>query len=319
LIRSTTLIASALLLSLPVLRASAEANANAPRIRIVAERDVDPKMESKHGRKRAEKLAGRSIQSLEFVGADGKVKKTIDLTQGTARLPEGVVELREAKVAKTGRRVAVERRRHDTKERNPYKLRGGEHVEVVWYDEAGGRLGSRSFKGAASIRGVSDDGSMTILVDQGFDPEGFEGYHDVPGLKTTETLKQDPELVDHFVYAVRPSGEIVVTRRIAGPIAPPDTVRISPSGKWFVYAVGSRRSYINNVETGSEELFESDMSGWDITDKGELFGWKLEGDKGRYEKVNGELVWKAGKRVFRKFVRQPGESSMKPTEEVKDK
>lgn len=315
--RSTMLITSALLMSLPILRASAEANANAPRIRIIEERAVDPKMESKHGKKRAEKLAGRSVRSLEFVGADGKVKKTVDLTQGATRLPEGVVELREARAAKTGRRVAVERRRHDTKERNPYKLRGGERVEVVWYDEAGEKLGARSFRGASSIRAMSADGSLTILVDEGFDLEGFEGYHDVPGLKTLETLKRDPELVDHMLFASTAKGEIVWERRIPGPGYNVSDIAVSPSGKWLVYSLASTATYVYNVESKSEERFDYLPIRWEVGDDGVLVGWKLEKDGTHYERRGEDLVAVSGPREYRKYLKKPGAPSPVATEETR--
>jgi len=322
--RIITRLGAALLLSAALLpaftqTAGADAKEDSPRIRVIKEAEPDAKMEAKHGKKRAERMARRAAKAVEFLGPDGKVRKRVGLGPKERKLPEGVSEIVEAKVAKSGRRVVVERKRHDSKERNPYKLRQGENVEVEWYDEDGKKLGTRIFKGGAAVRALADDGSLTVLVDEGFDPEAFEGYHDVPGLKTTETLKQDPELLDHRLYVVRPSGDVVLTRRIPGPSAPPDHIAISPSGQWLVYAVGSRRSYINNIETEAEEVFEGDTVGWSISDKGELFGWKPEGDKGRYEKVNGELIWKPGKQVFRKHIRRPGEPSMTPTDEVKDK
>ena len=201
-------------------------------------------------------------------------------------------------------------------EKNPYNLRRSNAVEIAWYDENGDKLGSHLFNARSFLQKISNNGSISIIVDGGFDPEEFESYHDVPNLKTTELLKRDPELVDHFIHVLNRTGEIIVTKKIKGPGYPISDVCISPSAKWFAYKAGNN-CYVNNIEAKTEESFVgSNIHG--IDDNGEVFFWKMEKDDARREKINGRLVWKSGKRIYRKYKRNLGEERLQPTNTIKE-
>lgn len=288
------------------------------RIRRVTERVPKPEDIKQHGRDAAARLAQPHVTALEFVDEGGRVKKRIPLPR---KEEEGLEVVVDVGVSGDGRYAAVMHKEVDRKERNPYKLRRSSSTEITWYDAEGTVVGGRKFGTSASGPLMSENGEVAVITDVGFDPEELASYRDVPGLKTTETLKRDHDLIDHFVYVVRPTGEMIKTVRLKGPGGHPTTMAVSPSGKWLTYTVGSPVGTVTiiNLETGVEEKLEGPAAQWQVTDSGEIFGWVLEKNEARYEKVDGRIVGKPGKRIFRKHRRVLGEADFRSTDETMEK
>ncbi len=305
-------------LAAPAEQAEAGKKAAKERIKRITERVPKPEDIKLHGRDAAERLAQPRVTALEFVDEGGRVKKRIPLARSEKEGLEVVVDV---EVSRNGSNVAVTHKEVDRKERNPYKLRRSSSTEVTWYDTEGTVIGRRKFGTSASGPLMSENGKVAVITDSGFDPEELSSYRDVPGLKTTETLKRDHELIDHFVYVVRPTGEMVRTLRLKGPGGHPTTMAVSPSGKWLAYMVGSPTGMVTliNLENGTEQQFDGPAAQWQVSDSGEVFGWVLEKNEARYENVNGRIVGKPGKRIFRMHRRTPGGTGFRSTDETMEK
>lgn len=322
-IRLLSIFSAILCIGLPAMAASAEQaegskKAAKERIRKVTERL--PKLEEikQHGRDAAARLAQPHVTALEFVDEGGRVKKRVALPR---KEEEGLEVVVDVGVSGDGRYAAVMHKEVDRKERNPYKLRRSSSTEITWYDAEGTVVGRRKFGTSASGPLMSENGKAAVITDVGFDPEELASYRDVPGLKTTETLKRDPDLIDHFIYVVRPAGEMIKTVRLKGPGGHPTTMAVSALGKWLTYMVGSPAGTVTiiNLETGVEEKFEGPAAQWQVADSGEIFGWVLEKNEARYEKVDGRIVGRPGKRFFRMHRRALGEAAFRSTDETMQK
>jgi hypothetical protein len=242
--------------------------------------------------------------------------KRINLQEGASNKKE-VENLIDIKISKNDKHVVVSRIAHDTKERNPYALRQSSATELVWYTDTGEESGRRFFNQTSRAKAVSNDGLLTIVVDEGFDPESLSVYRDVPKLKSTEPLKQDSSLVDHLLYVLSEKGEIIITRKIKGPGSAPDNIEFSPSGEWFVYTVGSKDLFVNNIKTKVEEKVALGSVGWRVSDKGELYSWRSGKKGGHWGKQNGEQVWIPDEQVeFALYVKRQGASGVVKTEQI---
>jgi len=236
--------------------------------------------------------------AVEFTDAQGKVLKRLDLATTADDAIVGAQDSYEARVCPSGKILVLTHWRGDPSERNPYAVRRSQAMEVSWYREDGSLLGERKFPLRTQVMALSDNGQTTILVDGGFQPKDFELYNDVPWIRSTMQLAQDPELVDHKLYAVRPDGMIAFTRVVKGPEVLPHHVVVSPSGKWFLFKLDSPDVYVENLSARKEDVYARALPlEWSIDDEGQVYGYENRLSGGR-----------------RKYVRKPGAGQAVPVE-----
>ena len=249
-------------------------------------------------------FVGRKVMALEFTDLQGKSKTIKIQTEDTAK--EGIETLIDIRISKNERVVILSKTIHDPNNHDPYIARESTSTEITWLTNTGDELGKRYFNRTSSLKNISSDGRLTVVVDEGFDLESLKG--DDEG---------DEDLLDHFLYILSNSGKTVLTRRIKGPCSAPDNTEFSPSGNWLVYNVGSKNSFINDLKTGTETQVALGTVGWKVTDNGELYAWEPEGKQGHWGVFNGEQAWFPDKiRKFRLHVKRPTQSEVIRTEQT---
>ena len=287
----------------------------AAHIKVITEKPVDENVLMDSIKKGGVAFGRNKLSAIEFTDTKGKIKR-IDLQDGKPP-KKGVENLADIRISENDKYAVISRKAHNSNERNPYVLRQSSATELVWYTADGDESGRRFFNQTSALKAISNDGLLTIIVDEGFDPETLTIYRDVPNLKSTERLKRDSNLTDHFLYVLSEKGETVITRRIKGPGSAPENIVFSPAGDWFIYSVGGKDSFVNNVKTKNEEKISLGFVGWRITDKGELYSWKPETKRGHWGEVNGERAWIQEKNVmYRLFVKRQGNTELIKTDQV---
>jgi hypothetical protein len=237
-------------------------------------------------------------QALEFTDAKGGLLKRIALAPGGAEDMLGARDAFDARLSASGNILALTHWHRDPWQRNPYLLRRSQSTTVLWYGQDGALLGQRDFPARTQVMALSPDGGLTVLVDLGFSRGDFAVFNDVPSLRSTEELARDRELIDHKIYAVRPTGEVVLTRTIQGPEVPPQHVEVSPSGRWFLYKLDRPDVYVDDAATGKEDRYVHALPlNWRVNDQGELYGYEPQ-------KGGGLLL----------YVRKPGAVQAVPVE-----
>ena len=278
----------------------------------------NPKTQDPQVRIRILTVGGKHQASgVDFLNEAGHVTKHLDLQVG-----DDTNQAMNALVSPAGKVVVVSKWRRDPDQRNPYLLRRSSSTEITWYDDHGAKMGSYALPGASTIVAISENGSATIALEAGFDPELFgEGeFVDVPGLQDAADLEKDHELIDHYIYAFKPNGNLLFSKRIPGPGVAPHHANVSPSGEWLVYALEDYSAYLTNIITGrSEKFFWTIPVNWQVTDRGDLYAWRLEKDETRIKRRDGRLIAIGGKRTFRKYVRKLGSKEAEVTSETKVK
>ncbi len=230
-------------------------------------------------------VAGRDVPdgldrpvAVEFLDAQGKRLKLLRLEGSFEDMLLGAEDRFETMTCPTGRMVAVTHRRRDPQQRNPYAIRRARTGEITWYREDGSEAGRMPVPARARVVAVSADCRIWMVLDEGFSPEDFTAFNDVPWIRSTAQLADDRELVDHVLYAVRPTGQVAMSRRIPGPEEAPNHVEVSPNGRWFVYKLGTPAAYVVNIARRLEDRFATNLPvDWKIDDRGELYGYRPRG------------------------------------------
>lgn len=266
-----------------------------------------------------QKLRHKRASAIEFRDKAGKLKRRLNFSDHLRKRKEHEERFIEVKSPRSKKLVVVSRISRDWDEKNPYTVRRSSTAEIEWYDQEGNRLGAVLLGGGNRVIGLSDSGSVTAIVDAGFDPESLANS-EIPGMTNTEPVKGDRNLVDHKLIFYRPDASIIAEQRFPGPSAPPDGVAFSPSGEWVIYSIGSAETYLRNLKSGTVQNFKHVPIAWEVEDTGRLVGWKTEGKGGRWENYQGMRIWKSDAKVNqRKFIREVGAADITRTEEIREK
>ncbi len=247
-------------------------------------------------------------------------KKKIDLNPGD-RIEHGIRFRRFTTVVASDNHanVIVHTKDVNLDERNPYRIKAAPS-RITWY-RADGTISCEVNAPMAPIA-IAPKGSVVLAVEDGFDEVEFEKYNDVPGLESTEKLKNDTSLTENRLYLLDSSCSVVfqATSRSGW-----DTLLISPSGKWITFKDHATPNALAVVEVATKQKFTIDISGgrdWSIGDMGTLTGYKYIGQGNTVKQTvrsrqNREIKIKT--RLFQKLIWEPGYPGVKALEEMIEK
>ena len=259
--------------------------------------------------------------TLSVIFNKGKVgQKRLELNPGD-RIASGIRLRRSVKVLTSDDQsdVIVHTRDVDVDERNPYRIQASPS-RISWY-RADGSVACEVQTPMVPVV-ISPKGNALLAIEDGFDDVEFEKYHDVPGLESTETLKNDKSLTENRLYLLDSSCAVVFqTASRSGW----DTLLISPSGKWIAYRDYSTPDTLAVVEISGKRQLDVNISGgrdWSISDMGALSGYRY---LGHGEKVKETVRSLEGRDIqintkrFQKLSWKPGYPSVKALDEVIEK
>lgn len=264
---------------------------------------------------------------LEFKDEQGNITKKIPLPnrqyqENGRRMEERAIAVK----SKNGKTIIVMEGRGDIDNKNPYTMRFSSSTTLTWYDAKGDVKCKKTVGTFTTLRSpiISDDGSTVILIDVGFDPVSFELYNDVPGLKSTEPLKQDTSLTATHLHILNEKCETIYsTTTLKGGW---QTIMLSPSAKWLVLQEGTSGEFIEgkgwkyflnviNLQDRHEYIvdWDRDITPKEINDNGTIIGRKYLGrgaldtyidSKGKENKAYRSRIqmyeWRPGLTAFEK-------------------
>jgi len=278
----------------------------------------------------SKKVKMRSVSGISFRDAKGHDAKHVTFNIKN-RMEKGKYKYRKVSVLenKDKNHVVVFEQVSVKGEQNPYKLRTSSNTHIMWYTATGMLkcdLQARYFP-----KVLSSDGRSMVVTDIGFDPVEFEKFQDVPGIDSTESLKNDASLTTAYLRVLDDNCQTVYsTSSSKGGWT---IVMISPSGKWLLLeenesgVVAPGKGWINflkvvNLTDGQIIIVKSDrrLHPWEIDDEGTMVTWKAVGYSNRKHRIKiyggGEVD--APYEMYRKYVWRLGDAGYRETQEERE-